>query len=717
MLAFGGRGRQFRVPLVAAQRLSNAGCVSTCFDRNPNKFTVHSTKFGQATLPINNTLVKSFSTTFSNYQTLQSSDVAQPTKPSHEKRTAEVYRVLRNGDPRQIFLTLGNPVNSNVVELLPDSVFVSALLRLTPENLLEPFVDILAPIHGALLSTKKINPPAYILNQFFHTLNHILTVRTRGGKELGLVEYRHLLRIPASIGGLKTAIGLWRKMKKSGIEPDVQCYNLFMQACVWERAVYGPARNRVRVTPYYYRRRRFGVGIKGYGTASRSVRKEVNSICTEMRKIGLVLNEDTYINQLLASARVGGRLDMDRILKDVWMIDVEAIMTKPPDQLPAARPLVESSPIYPTQKLLFAVAHAYGCNSRLKEALLITDYISQQYGIEITDDIWAELVERGYVLSRRRVGRYAQANLWGKMDSDLLFELKKMLRLDGQPYDMFIYSMLANSTCRHRQYHRFQDVVREAYQLLRKTRRERNHALRVLETTLNIPLQVDAVSHPIEGSGLGENCKTPRVWRALQKYERLRLLVEQQQIFMEKVIGSAVKLKRWTDPWDFEWTHRLFPRFLAEWKDFLPESYSIILPTGAGKIEFYGRTNFSDANLRTHNNEPVRWSDCGEFVAEEDEQIQPRHEALWAHVKDRLGELVHLQPLQWFFSNGWSQDPVYFQQLREPRVSEIEGDPSLDDVAEESVQKHLAEQPEEVDREHPQHCFYVTMIPLYDIAL
>lgn len=744
MLALGGRGRQFRFRLVAAQRLSNAGCATTSFDTNFDKFRAQNADFRRVVSSVRFTSIRSFSTTFPQHRTLQSSRAAPETQHTLQERTAEVYRVLRNNEPRQILLTLSDPINREVVGLLCDSVFVSALLRLTPEYFIEPFLDTLAPVHGGLLSAKRVNTSADIVKQFFDPLNKILLFRDNGGNKLGLVEYRHLLRLYASIGYLKSATRLWLRMERAGIEPDTQCYNSIMQASVWDIAVYGPMKHRVRVTPYYYRRRRFGVGLVGFGTAGRSVRKEVCSMFVDMRKLGLTPDEDTYINLLLASARVGSRVNMNRMLKGVWMVDVEAIMTKSPDQLPAARPLVESSPVYPTRKLLFAVAHAYGCNSQFKEALLIINYISQQYGIEITDDIWAELFERGFVLSRKRVGRYAQANRLGKINRKILFELKNMLWLDGQPYDMPLYQRLAKTICFHKKYRQFQEVARDAYQLLRRTRRERNHALKVLENSLGIPLHVYSVYHPVEESSLRKNCEAPHVWRALQKYEKLRLLAEQQQLMIEKIVEAAVNLKWWTDQWDLEWTHRLFPRFLAEWKDFLPESYRIFLSSGAGEIWFHGRTTFFDANIRVHNNEPVRWSGCGEFVADEDEQIQPRHEALWEHVKHRLGGLANIQPLQWLLQEGLRQGSVSLQQLPEPEVSgkedELGGDPrvravvemsasdgqgqeaasedpSLNGGAEQSVRKNWAEQPQDAEHENPQHCFYVTMIPVCDIAL
>ncbi|RAO71028.1 uncharacterized protein BHQ10_007040 [Talaromyces amestolkiae] len=744
MLALGGRGCQSRFCLVAARRLSNAGCVTTSYGRNVYKLRAQNTSSQRVIPPADFTSARRFSTTFPHHQTLQSSDVAPETQRTLQERTAQVYRVLRNGEPRQILLTLGDPINSEVVNLLPDSVFVSALLRLTPEFFLEPFLDILTPMHGALLEIKMVNTHTDLKHQFLMPLNQILIARTADGKRMGLAEYRHLLRIAASLGELKKTDTIWRRMERDGVEPDAQCYNFMMHAAVWELAVYGPSRHQLRVSPYYYRQRRHGEMIKGFGTAGRSVRKEVRSIFADMQRLELTADEDTYINLLLGSARVGSRQDMNDILKDVWMIDVKAILTKSPDQLPAARPLVESSPIYPTRKLLFAVAHAYGCNSQVREALLIINYISQQYGIEITDDIWAELFERAFVLSRRRVGKFSKEFNWGKVDRGLLFELKGMLRLDGQPYDMSVYHKLAKSTCHHRLYRPFQEVAREAYQLLRRTRRERNHALRVLENSLNIPLRIGSVFLPIEESALREKCEGPHVWRALEKYERLRLLVQQQQILMEKIVEAAVDLKRWTDRWDFEWTHRLLPRFLAEWKDFLPESYSITLPSRAGKIEFRGRTNFENANIRIHNNEPVRWSDCGEFVADEDEQIQPRHEALWKHVRNRLGELHNFLPLQWLLLAELKQDPDYSQELPKPEASDkpdklkeesrldavaemsawdgrrqegVSQDSRPDDATEQSVRDSWTAKSQDAENEVPQHCFYVSMIPVCDIAL
>ncbi|OKL61529.1 hypothetical protein UA08_03517 [Talaromyces atroroseus] len=642
------------------------------------------------------------------------------------ERTDLVYEILCHGEPSQILEALANPTNQQVVASLPDSVFVSAFLRLTPEYFIEPFLGVLLPVHERRLSQKGLNTVEGVMDRFFRPLNQILRARRGSGGEntFGLLEYRHLLRISASIGDRNTCMELWKGMKYLGIKPDLQCYNSLLHACVWEGAVFGPGRYRLRVTPFYYRSRavpRPRERFKGFGTAARSVRKQVYSFILEMREANLPLNEDTYIYMLLASARVGSSSGMNQVLKMVWGVDAEALANTPEENLPAAKSLPASSPMYPSRKLLLAVAHAYGTNSMFETSLQIVKYISNQFGIEITDDVWAELFERAFVLSRKRYGKDSQPLLLGKINSDILYDLKNMLQLDGKPYDMNLYRMLATTACVKARYDKYQEVTREAYNLLRKTRRERNHALRVLENYLGVSLRIQSPSSSAsldERARLCANCSTPHVWRALRKYELLRLLVEQQQSLMEKMAGYAIiNQKYWPGPFHSEWAHRLLPQFIAEWKDFLPESYKVYL-NNVGEMEFVGRTTFMDANFRVHGNEPVRWSDCGSgFVAEEyddnaaddhdDQAIEVSHDVLWAHFKARFGPLAMLQPFRWFFEKGWSRAPVLLQTV-EHMEDKFKDKGSRRLLAEERQQSSTL-----IKHERMQHAHYVTMEPFY----
>ncbi|EED22012.1 conserved hypothetical protein [Talaromyces stipitatus ATCC 10500] len=657
MNALRWRGRQFRFPLVAAQRFR------------------HESSFASQSVDV-------------------TPETQESTVSSLHERTKEVYRILRNGEPRQILTTLADPINYDVVASLPDSVFVSALLRLTPEYFIEPFLDTLRHVREETVLARGIRPIRDILQDFLPSMNRFISAWCSGGNKLGLVEYKHLLRISSSLGNLTSVSNIWRRMKREGVEPDLQCYNFLLHAMVWYHSVYGPERYHLRVTPYYLQKRNYGEqrGFRGFGTGARSVLKDVNAVASEMQNAGLAFDEDVYINLFLAGARVGSQQKMNSILKEIWMVDVEAIATKS-DEIGSARPLVESSPLYPTRKLLWAVAHAYGCNNSFNWAVLTVEYISNQYGIEVTDDIWAELFERAFVLSRNRNGEWGRAFRRGKIHPEILFSLKKKLEPHGILFDMNMYRVLAKTRCVHQRYRCFQNVMEEAYELLRKTRRERDHALRVLENYLGMSLKIHSLSPLVKASHIQKNCKEPHVWRALQKYEILRSLVDQQRIILEKLVWVAVHKDRWTTPTDLDWTHRGFPRFIAEWKDFIPECFRIRLPTTQSEIEFVGRTSIDHANFRVHDNEPVRWSGCGEFLAIKDEQIQVSHDVLWARAKAHLGELADLPPLHWILNKRLDLESNHRLAALAAGVSE------------------------EFEEKLSPHAWYVTMVPLFSIPL
>lgn len=628
-----------------------------------------------------------------------------------------IYKVLRDGEPGPILKVMGDPKNAQAVASMPDGVFVSALLRLTPEYFIEPFVKILQPVHEWHLKNKNLNTIDSILDEFFECLHQIIQARLQDiSNSLGLVEYRHLLRISASIGDMKTVSEIWNSMRTAGIKPDLQCYNSYLHACVWDSAVYSLPRYRLRVSPYYYRQRSRHESepkFRGFGTAGRSVRKQVYSMILDMREANLPLDEDTYINMLLASARVGSREGMEQVLGAIWGIDVPTITNSPPENLPhiTPKPIAGSSPLYPSRKLLFAVAHAYGCNSMFEESLKLVQYLSKQYGIEITDDIWAEFFERGFVLSRNRGGRYGPALRLGQISTDVLDDIEKMLQLDGRTYDMNVYRMLATTAVTQKRHIRYEEVLRKAYNLLRETRRKRNHALSVLENYLGVSLRTSFSScYPIHKDRLFENFSTPHVYRALRKYELLRLLVEQQQKTMEKMAGIVTTEWRlmgdwgseWSSEWSSEWVRRTLPKFIAEWKDFLPESYKVALPDRVGTIEFLGRTSYKDVNIRMHYNDPVRWSDCGGgFVAEEnvEQTIEISHDVLWAHFKTRFGDLASRQPFASFIRKAWIKAPSNFLKMD-----------AVDHPTEEENEEPTVEA---WQQEKMSHAFYVTLEPLF----
>ncbi|KAL9117974.1 MAG: hypothetical protein Q9187_005483 [Circinaria calcarea] len=129
--------------------------------------------------------------------------------------------------------------------------------------------------------------------------------------------------------------------------------------------------------------------------------------------------------------REGDMAGVRSILRKVWDIDVDAILELDDDSFITNNQPSHQSPSYPTQHLLFTLAHVFGSNNELPAALRIIDYISRKYSIEIDDETWAQLFEWTFVLSTPRYkGRKSDGaqlgqlplasveNLWNTMTSE-----------------------------------------------------------------------------------------------------------------------------------------------------------------------------------------------------------------------------------------------------------------------------------------------------------
>lgn len=337
-------------------------------------------------------------------------------------------------------------------------------------------------------------------------------------------------------------------------------------------------------------------------------------------------------------------------------------------------------------------------------------FLSVQYGIEITDDVWGELFHTAFMLSRPR--RKNDPKILGKINPQTLLGIKDMLRLDGKTYDdLNRYCMLVKTVRLNKDKGQFQKLIREAYDLLHKTRKERNDALGVLESYLGMSLH----DYSANVFRIRRAFPTPHLWRALRKYELLRLLVEQQQMLMQRMIKYVFYKQKYLDEGHLEWSRRLLPRFLAEWRDFLPESYTIRLSTGDGEVTFYGRTTYRDTKIRVHDYDPVRWSACGgDFVVGEEngekQVVDVCHDVLWAHFRARTAVYKIGQPFERFLRRGWGFEPILFRKT----VS------AKDDVDEEEEEQQKERQSTlnewKLRNSKSRHIYYVTMEPLFTLA-
>lgn len=537
---------------------------------------------------------------------------------------SEFNKVLRDGQPDQIMNLLLDRRYEPLVASLPQSTFVEALHLLSPAYFIIPYRDIHRPLHPTAVRVKKYKPLELIFREFSDNLATIVEIRTSTGRTLGLAEYRHLLDCARSMGDRAMAERVWSELKQNPmVSPDLQCYNYYMEALVWDHAYLGLEKYRLRMTPFAYHRRSHTFtspwGYQGFATRVRSVNFQVRDIFRSMTEAGVIADEESYVNVLLSAARVGNTNGVKNVLLAVWNVDVDFLCTdefNPPQPLPLDR----SSPVHPTDRLLFAVAHAFGTNSDIKAAVRSTDFISRSYGIPVPEHVWLELFERAFVLSRPRRDRLSDpetmiernyppkmvehafdsiAQSLGRIEPTNLFQLCDTMT--ASPYNLRptidMYRMLAKTAWNQRSLGEFLGILRSAYDLLKDTRHKRKEARLILEDYLarlmspsgNIDTDL------LQSRGFADAVKT---------YDLLRLQTAQNTIIIERLARLLLINRVWDSSADTRWERWHLPLALEEWQDFLPETFDF--ESTNGRVKFAGKSGWTQQYINLHKMTPTR---------------------------------------------------------------------------------------------------------------
>ncbi|KAN0068609.1 Mitochondrial ATPase expression domain containing protein [Elaphomyces granulatus] len=546
-----------------------------------------------------------------------------------ESTLSSLYRIFQGGQPEQIMIALLDRRYWPAVKLVPSSVFVEAFNLLSPAYFIEPYRTLHRPLHPMAIEIRGYKPLEAIFTEFTTNLARIVQIRRGAGHKLGLAEYTHLLRCAASMGDAPMAEIIWADMKEDGVKPDVQSYNYYMEANIWDNTYVGREKYRLRVTPFYYRKRRYdspSTGWEGFGTASKSVRKHAVQIFEEMTEQGIYGDEASFVNLFLASSRVGHGKGMKNILKTAWNIDVDLLMTENDDaKIPPITFYEPTSPLRPTGRLLFAVAHGYGSNNDLNAALRLVDFISRSYNLTIPENVWVELLERAYVLSRKKFGPDQERNAKGQVPPEFVTGIFHMMI--SEPFNVRpsvqVYRLLAKMAWEASRLRDFLSYMDAAYDLLQETRRERKEARNIVEKLLGYPFSmVSGEQRSVPESVL----QSKAFLEAVNEYEILRLSVAQQTILMERLTRLLLSHCRWMHRDNRAWERIHLANKLQEWRDFLPGT--LHYNTHSGRVLIHGETSWGQFNIRSHNYVPVRRS-AGNQTAENGEENEVDDDFLW----------------------------------------------------------------------------------------
>lgn len=556
--------------------------------------------------------------------------------PLKQKHLKTFWTIVRDGQPDQVMDALMDPRFEGLVVSMPSSTFAEVLLLLSPAYFIEPFRALHRPLHPATVHVKGYKRLEVIFEEFAHNLSAVVRTRRSAGHKLGLAEYTHLLHCASSIGDGLMAEQTWQSMGQDDVRPDLSCYNHLMAAKVWDSAYTSPQKYRLRTTKHVYRKRGFvypNPGWTGFGTKGRSVRKEVVRLLNEMVENGFQGDENTYIHVLTASARVGDSSGIKRLLKAIWNVDVDALLNREPDSvMEPVTPFPRTHPLFPTKNLLFAIAHTFGTTSEMLAALRTIDHISESYGIETTEEVWLELMERAFVLSRQRWGPDLEGKNRGLLPSKFLSDMYETMI--SEPYNVrptaAIHSMMGKAAWEKADLPTFQHHLRAAYSLLKETRRERHLVRSKVADYIKNTRASQGPKQKQGGHVEFSRYRTRSFANAVYEYDILRLRSAQQAM----IVGRLVRLLLIKHDWDFPgktehaWERRLLPQVIEEWQDFLPDQ--IHYHTTGGVVFRLGFTNWRFRRFTGFTQVPIHQPDPVVGAEREMDPNEIEDDVFWA---------------------------------------------------------------------------------------
>ncbi|KZZ94614.1 hypothetical protein AAP_01914 [Ascosphaera apis ARSEF 7405] len=402
-------------------------------------------------------------------------------------KNENIYELFEEGKPDMVMHAfLGPEKYRKAVYNLPGASFAEAFRLLHPDFFIEPYKRVHRYFHPNVVSGKGFRGMKAVFNDFERMLFQVIQLRQQAGHAIGIAEFTHLLRCASAMGHAKMAEDVWIEMHTRGLTPTTECYNHLMSAKVWDQAYFDKEKFNVRVTEWNLRKRSFkpaNVNYRGYKTGPDGLRDEIVALFNRMIAEGIPPDEETFIHVMIASARVGDMQNVKKILKGVWNVNVDVLVThgEDPNRL-SVRPFATSSPLHPTTKLFFAIAHIFGSNNDFPTALQLVDYLSRQYDIYIDRSTWQELLEWSFVLSLRRFHDRADENSVGLIPRATVKDIYQTMTTT--PYNctpnMVMINIMVKQSFIRNVFDETLGFMNDGYKLFIRTMRKRNRLLRTL---------------------------------------------------------------------------------------------------------------------------------------------------------------------------------------------------------------------------------------------
>ncbi|KAH8801588.1 mitochondrial ATPase expression-domain-containing protein [Xylogone sp. PMI_703] len=500
-----------------------------------------------------------------------------------------LYEALRTGNPHSILKAVigtirydGNQYVSEVLPQLPASTFSEILRSIHPKHFVNRFNKAhqeISPAGANGLGLLLLGGAAYdqdyrhFCSIFLTQVSAIIETRRRSSP-LSLSDYKFILDSARVTGNKSVADYAWNELLQQGISPDVDCYNSYMETKCLGDLLKPTHRYKLQVTPAHLSvrtREKPPTSFRGHGIGPETgIKSRISKIFNRMIKSGVLGNEKTFCMMIIALAREGDLAGVESVLKRVWNINVHALMSSSDNsELAPPRRFTRNSPFYPSKNLIFTLAHAYSINGSIPIALRLVDHVSRSYSLDITSDVWYELLQWTYVLSTSpTTGTHlppeAVANLFSTMTSEPYNVIPTM-----QMYDLLIRSLITRQRFREAEYRM------EEARFLHKS------GVRRLVRNLNVFNRRLARSCAIRGDQAHRNIA----------YLQLRNRIN--RLYMRRWVRRFIKESSVSLRSSMSWGAQELPAFLQRWNLFLPSKLEY--EVSSGKVRFWSGSPIANA--------------------------------------------------------------------------------------------------------------------------
>ncbi|KAK0267891.1 hypothetical protein LTR35_015949 [Friedmanniomyces endolithicus] len=290
---------------------------------------------------------------------------------------------------------------------LPDRVFTQVLTVLGPANVTSRFTMANLEMNETTRNLVGIAPMDRVAAEYSQLVSDIVAMRRSRGFRLSVSDYAVLLRGARDLGNRKLSESLWRRMQHDSCVPTTECYNYYMAARVFHEYHSSAGNHKLRVIPHNMSARTTSNPNAAYRTfriGTGGLNEQVMAIFREMLSNGATADEESFRIVITAAAREGDMVSVKSVLRKVWNLDVDAVLGGGPEADTALKQLPIDSPLFPTDKLLSTIAHAFAINNDIPAALRLVDMVARHYDITISEETWAQLFEWTSVLASPRTG-------------------------------------------------------------------------------------------------------------------------------------------------------------------------------------------------------------------------------------------------------------------------------------------------------------------------